>query len=224
MEQPRPDETLRDFLDRRESDLAQQVRELRRQLAPKENELADIRRTKESLGPRPSSLFLDAAELSINLGQLGRAAAADNRQEVVRSLARTIRNTPPQELKLKELIVRAFVEHLRQGTPAELATCISRAYGREIVPGSIRPNLGRLREDGILVQGVAGTWTIEPSVKALIAAAYQDEALLDTARELAWTAEDDDACRQYQANERAGIPQDDRQTWAAKRAEEKLRK
>jgi hypothetical protein len=221
VDQQRADETLRDFLDRRERELMQQISELRRQLFPKESELTDVRRVRDSLGPdtnRPAHVDLSVAT-EPNLSAFSRW------ESNLRELTTIARQGNPASLKIKELILRAFLEHFPQGcTPTELSECISSQYGREVVAGSIRPNLLRLREDGILTQAAAGLWRFASTAETVIRAQDQDEQLLEQATKLAWTNEDDEAHRLYEANARAGIPQDDVQTWARKRTEEKLKR
>jgi len=159
---------------------------------PKESELADIRRTKESLGPRPSGLFLDFSRLEPLV-----SPSPSQQQDVYRSLATAISDIPPAQLKIKDLILRAIVEHLRQGcTPAELSECITRAYAREIDSASIRPTLARLKDDGILVRDVAGKWTLDPGAAAFIASEFSkvteptdefwNSPLIKAAQALAW--------------------------------------
>jgi hypothetical protein len=50
-----PDESLRDFLDRRERELADEIATLHGQLVPKEAELAEVRRAKGALGIKLSA-------------------------------------------------------------------------------------------------------------------------------------------------------------------------
>jgi hypothetical protein len=68
----------------------QQVRELRRQLAPKETELSDIRQTKQSLGPPDGPFYVD---LAVDVSDR-KASRLLKQEEAYRSLARTIKDAP----------------------------------------------------------------------------------------------------------------------------------
>jgi hypothetical protein len=211
MEQPRPDETLRDFVERRERELTHQISTLKSQIAPKETELAEIRRTKAALGMLDPGI---AAELS-----------KPNEQDVLartyRSLGIAIREVAPANMKIKELLVRAFIDGFPQGaTPGELVDYIPRAYGRVVESPSVRPNLMRLREDGVVMRSVAGRWMLDPEAKNAIGFYSADDN--ERARRLTWSPEDDAACKEYDANERAGVPQEDRKTWAQRRNDAKI--
>lgn len=179
------DETLHEFLERREHELTNKVRDLRAELDPLEKELIEIRRTRASLGiARPFDLLVPTpSEAAAN--------SAMKRDDDYRSLANTIRHTPPQSLKIKELIVLAFVSHFHaSAAPQEISHYIRKAYKRDIDSGSIRPNLGRLREDGILMQGANSKWILDPTAANVILPQYHaadpDEWMLEAAKKLAW--------------------------------------
>lgn len=184
MDQPRTDETFRDFLDRRERELAQQICALKEQLTPKEAEFAEIRRTKANLGITAVTRLADVA------GELDGMTR--------RMLEIAVRQASPKEMPIKDLIVRAFVEHFPGGaTPSEIGFCIQQHYGRQIDSGSIRPNLGRLRNEGLVIHdSLASRWILNPAAAGTMLLYYaneEDRALLKRAAELAWTAEDDEA-------------------------------
>lgn len=154
------EENVRDLLDRRECELMQQIQllqtelaALRNDLAPKEVELIEVRRAKASLGMTASFPWI--ASLPHRPDNQPDNSAAE-REKTYRSLAETIRNTPPDTLKIKDLLVLAFIEHFQQhgASPADLKAQIQSSYGRDIDPGSVRPNLARLREDGIVTRGI----------------------------------------------------------------------
>ena len=184
MDQPRLTEcftevTLRGFLDRRERELAEQIRELKALLAPKQIEFAEVRRTKASLGIAATTSVVDM------VGEL------DDLNH--RMLATAVRQVPPKEMTIKDLIVRALVEHFQQGaTPAQLGDFICSEYGRAIEPGSIRPNLVRLREAGLIVHdGLASRWILNPAAAGTLLLHFSTEnqelsPLLKAAAGLAW--------------------------------------
>jgi hypothetical protein len=91
MEQPRPDETLRDFVERRERELTLQIGALKSQIAPKETELAEIRRTKAALGMLDPGI---AAELS-------KPNEQDELTETYRALGLAIATVEPAKMKIK---------------------------------------------------------------------------------------------------------------------------
>jgi hypothetical protein len=215
MEQPHSEETVRDLLERRERELMQQIEllqselaALRNDLTPKEVELIEVRRVKAVLGMTAGRSFSDIASLPHRSEHRSDKSAAD-RENAYRSLATTIRDTPHNALTIKELLVLAFVEHFQvQGAaPADLKAQIQASYGREIDSGSIRPNLARLREDGIVMRAIPPKWMLQPVAANIIAPVYFDGDLLRAATALAWR---DDAATPYQPSEsqaREALPQ-----------------
>jgi hypothetical protein len=188
-----PTETLPEFLDRRERELTEKVRKLRAELTPLETEIIQIRRAKTTLGGSNTQRF------SL-LGPTPEEAEAERnlkRDDAYRALANTLRHTPPGVLKIKDLIVLAFVSHFQNASAGPLAIShyIRGRYKRQIDSASIRPNLGRLREDGILMQDANSKWVLDPTAASVILPQYHaadgDEALLKAAEELAWREEDD---------------------------------
>jgi hypothetical protein len=216
MDQTRSNETLRGFLTRREAELLGEVDALRAQLAPREKELADIRRAKTTLG----------------IANIEPTCRQQDRDAAYRMLAIALRKTVPAEMKIKDLIMRTLVDHFHGGaTPAEIGDYIRDTYGRDIEPGSIRPNLARLREAGLIVHdGLASRWILDPAAIGTIMLLYREAEgsnnssgdLLSMAAKLAWTEEDAAACQEREANDRAGIHQEDFNTWADRRTREKL--
>src|SRR5258708_7402876 len=160
MDQARPNETLREFLTRREAELLGEVDALRAQLAAREKELAEIRRTKTTLG----------------IAIIEPEGHQQDRDAAYRKLAVALRKTVPAEMTIQDLIMRALVDHFHGGaTPAEIGGYIREAYSRDIEPGSIRPNLARLRESGLIVHdGLASRWILDPGAIGTITLTYLD--------------------------------------------------
>jgi hypothetical protein len=107
-----------------------------------------------------------------------------------------LRNTPVASLKIKDLITKAFLEWFSDGaTPAEIEEYIASAYQRKLLGGSIRPNLARLRKDGVVMQGVGTRWERVPAAVLAIRHHYKGEGeddgrLLAMAEAFAWRDED----------------------------------
>jgi hypothetical protein len=227
MDQPRTDETLRDFLERRERELTQQIRALHSQIAPMEIEITEIRRSKAALGLPPATT---PADFVASVGPVPLTARGIERPNRCRTIAKAIRDKPLGEMSIKQLIIKALFGHFKEGaTPLDLSHFLSETYMRAIGSGSIRPILARLREDGMVVRNVEAKWLLDPVAADSLHFHYNDKGsdadwTLRMAEKLAWLPEDDEACKQREANERAGIPQEDLQTWAQRSAGERLRR
>jgi len=186
---PPAEENLQHYLDRRERVLTEEVRSLRTQLTPKETELVLVRRAKAALGLPTAFDVLGGPPYDPG----GAIDQQLSRERTLQSFADTLKNTPTSTMKIKELIARAFVDHLHQGaTPAELGSTLQKEYGREIDPGSIRPNLQRLKDDGILMRDAGSRWRLDPAAASVIVPRYRsdDEWILEAARKLAWREDD----------------------------------
>jgi hypothetical protein len=190
MEQPHSEENVRDLLDRREHELLQQIQllqnevlALRNDLSPKEVELIEVRRAKAALGMSAGMPWDKAANLPRRSEN-----QPDNREAAYHSLALTLRETPYESMKIKDLLVLAFIERFQQhgASPADLKTEIQTSYGRDIDPGSIRPNLARLREDGVVLRSIPPRWILRPDAANIITPVYFDGDLLRAATALAW--------------------------------------
>ena len=54
-------------------------------------------------------------------------------------------------MTIKKLVIQALLDHLKMGANAALMRDFIRdAYGRKIEPSSLRPQLHRLKADGVL--------------------------------------------------------------------------
>lgn len=175
MEKPRPDETFRDFIGRREPELVQQIHELRELLGPKEVELSDIRQTKAALRIETTSAR-ETACLSL------------------RAMLLSARDNPEahKEMTVKELIVLSFAHHIAgEASPAEIGEHIRKTYARDVTDGTIRPTLARLKEEGVMVSGGSGKWELDPAAIEIMISPQSDEKtegddLLELAASLAW--------------------------------------
>jgi hypothetical protein len=227
MDQPRTDETLRDFLERRERELTQQIRALHMQMTPLEIEITEIRRSKVALGLPTATA---GADFVAPVGPVPLTTRSIERPNRCRTIAKAIRDKPLGEMSIKQLIIKALFERFKEGvTPLELSHFLSETYKRAIGSGSIRPIMARLKEDGMVVRNVESKWLLDPVAADTLHFHYNDKGPDDgwtmrMAEKLAWTAEDDEAGKQREANERAGIPQEDIQTWAQREAGKKLRR
>jgi len=190
MSQPHSDETLHDFLNRRERDLARQIADLRALVVPLEAELTQIRRAKLALGVASTTSLADTA------GQVDDSAR--------RALESALRRSSPKGMTIKELILRALVEHFPQGaSPSEIGQRIETEYGRRIDASSIRPNLSRLREEQLVVHdGLASRWIFNPAATGTLLLLFdkpeqeeEDSELLEMAKKFAWKETDDSACQ-----------------------------
>jgi hypothetical protein len=192
VEHSHSEENVRDLLDRRERELLQQIEllqaeleALRNDLTPREVELIEVRRAKAALGMAADNAF--PWSLTHHCEKQSGSSGAD-REITCRSLVATMRATPPHSLKIKELLVLAFIEHFQVtgAAPADLKAQIQASYKREIDPGSIRPNLARLREDGIVMRSIAPKWVLQPEAAQILTQIYFENDLLKAAAALAW--------------------------------------
>jgi hypothetical protein len=198
MDQPHSEENVRDLLDRRERELTQQIQLLQNELAalrndltPKEVELIEVRRAKAALGMVAETPRLKTASFPWQSEKQPINSGAD-RENSYRTFAMILKGTPALELKIKELLVLAFIEHFQQhgATPADLRNQIHTSYGREIDPGSIRPNLARLREDGIVMRAIPPKWIFRPEAAMIMVPTYFNGDLLRAAAAMAWREDD----------------------------------
>lgn len=156
------EETLADYLKRRERELMQQTAALRALLVPKEKALEEIRQAMQAIGVQPSYAealmpFLDQDQPpNPYVGILNQA----------------------EPLTIKEMILRALATQLSDGaTPSELSEYIRSAYNRSIDRNSISPQLARLRDEGLVenTNALSGKWQL--ALRGTIS-----EAIADTER------------------------------------------
>jgi hypothetical protein len=162
-------ESLRDFLERREPELAQAIQKLRAQLLPLEKEVAEIRRTMRALemkniqtpgqpqinyvdGFRPFLEGIPSDSLAHQLGVLSNALHAHD-------------NASLSRMTIKQLIFKTLFDHFPGGaTAAELCDFFDGGYGRVIDRNSLSPQLSRMRDDGLIEQPLGilneGKWSL----------------------------------------------------------------
>ncbi len=211
---------VHELLDAREQYLLLQIKKLRAHissvqttLTQRESELIQVRRAKIAAG--------DVDAFNEHCGPEASAAQKKFDELAIRALAVVIRETPPAVLPIKALIVRALIEGPNGGrSPAELKEKIETDYGRTIEAGSIRPNLGRLREDGIVVRSIPPKWMLDSRASAIMGAAYAsdprpadlgdppppgwfDDPFIKAVQAAAWKPEDDDQPDQQPAKAKA---------------------
>lgn len=146
------EENLFAFLNRREQELTHKASALRSQLEFVENELAYVKKAKAATvisasadqqipAPTQSASFL-------GVGAVGAAAALQ--PEVTAALQPKV--TPSfAEMTIKQLVVQALLDHYHGGaTLADLRKFIHNAYERSIEQSSLRPQMHRLKAQGIV--------------------------------------------------------------------------
>jgi len=175
-DEQRPDETLRDFLDRRERELSEGIAVIHGQLVFKEKELAEIRRAKGALGI-PVVHHLSAENLAAGSPQFTAPTATladapslvfeNNSLDVTahRQAAETIGTpipSPYQDLTMKQLVKKALKEHFADGASTnQLREFFRDAWGRDIERTSLSPQLSRLYTDQIIDRR-GGRWFLKP--------------------------------------------------------------
>lgn len=150
------DESLPDYLIRRELELVQQTAAIRGLLAPKEAELAAVRKVMDTLGLRHGTDHSDfmataAAVAQLPSGYLIDLSESDDETTV--------------GFTIKQMILGALKDHFHDGaTPTELRDYMRNVYGRDVDRNSISPQLARLREEGVVEQyGLQGKWSLKRS-------------------------------------------------------------
>jgi hypothetical protein len=186
MAEPRPDESLREFLDRREHELMSSIASKKAELVAMELELVEVRRAKGSLGitdQRTANLIAESKRT---------AEQVEAQYSMYRDVGLRLKDVPVASLKIKDLIIRAFLDHFPDGaSPAEIGECIQSAYRRKIDSGSIRPNLARLRKDVLIMQAAGTRWVCVPQAARAILHHYRgdgddDGLFLAMAAAMAW--------------------------------------
>jgi hypothetical protein len=138
------EETLRDFLARRERELTHQIAALQGQIAPKELELAEI---KQALAALPlnisysAQVALEAASLDIG-GPTYTPSIGPHQLPLGLQFG---------TMTIKELVLQALSDQFPDGaTAAQIREFVRDAYGRAIDQNSLRPQLARMKDEGML--------------------------------------------------------------------------
>jgi hypothetical protein len=130
-------EPLKDYLPKREKELLEIIDKHRREVAPFEAELAEVRRLRASLAGVP--LVPNGIPRGLSSSRSGSPqlnfAAPEN---------------PYEKLSMKALSLRALKHHFPRGaTAAELLDFFHGAWGRtDVKRESLSPQLSRLRQEG----------------------------------------------------------------------------
>jgi hypothetical protein len=169
------EETLPDYLKRRERELVQQTAALRGMLAPKEKELAEVRQAMQVVGVQRSytdelNTFLDPDEKN----PYGGGTPNQNPYQLLSEMAGQAGTPLPllvESMTIKEMILRALSDHFHDGaTPTELREYMRAAYSRDVDRNSISPQLARLRDEGHVqnanVLNESGKWQLTRGVSA----------------------------------------------------------
>jgi hypothetical protein len=185
MAEQKPNETVHEFLDRREAELSEEIASLHGQIAPKEAELAQVRRAKGALGiPILRRVHVD---WPVNIGTANPApsppatpesvpdpASWDNNSEQVaaqvvfqRHASQSVAATTAaqgfldticryEHLTMKQLVLRALFQHFPEGaTSRQLREFFRDGWGRDIERENLSPQMSRLKTDGSIEQDAA---------------------------------------------------------------------
>lgn len=162
-----PTEPLPVYLERRERELTEQIATLRKNLEPRERELAEVCRMRASLaasqtlaGEAVAALEQKSSNALFNL------AVGPNTFPQAGMLAGLLGSG--ENLTIKEKIVRALRDHFSLGArPTDLRNFIKEAYGDDIPLTSLSPQLSRLREEGTITQTTTrdgeARWIMQPT-------------------------------------------------------------
>jgi hypothetical protein len=186
MDEPRTDENLRSFLERRERELMNSIASVKADLASKEVELVEVRRAMGAIGVTDQRSSNAIAEITRS------AEEVETQYAAYRVLGLTLRNCAVESLKIKELIAKVLLDHFPTGaTPADIGAHIQIMHRRKIDPGSIRPNLARLKNDRILMRDVGTRWMLVPQARTALKFHYKGEGdddgyMLAMASAMAW--------------------------------------
>jgi len=174
------DETIHQFLQRRRRVLAAQMSALMGQLRPIEAELAEIEKMSALLQDQPQTVPVESPQ-----PVTGTVSVAPGLPPAVSNAAiggalglDQFTAQPPfvlmqkyVQMTIKELAIQALVDHFpRGGTLAEIRDYIRDGFGRVIEPSSLRPQMHRLKADGILMQDTStDIWNLNPHKRTLYA-------------------------------------------------------
>ena len=181
MVENKPTETVREFLDRREAELSDEIASLQGQLAPKEAELAEVRRAKGALGipvlrrvhvdysvdisttnsasspvtpesvPDPSSWQNNSLEAAAQIVRQQHASRAVGTVAASQGFADMVYRY--EHMTMKQLVLRALFQHFHDGaTSRQVREFIRDGWGRNIERENLSPQMSRLKAEGSIVQ------------------------------------------------------------------------
>jgi hypothetical protein len=165
-------ETLYEYLERRERELVAQTTVVRSELQTLETELAHVRSARKQVGNIPNfgkqanklSSLVNQADLSVNAvaatNSLSSLTLPANNQLTNALIGTALQSNPPT---IKDMILKALWSGFREtgATQAALRQFIKDAYGRDIDRTSLSPQIARLRDEGLLKQkGGEDNWRL----------------------------------------------------------------
>ena len=146
------DETVYQFLTRRERELLNQIAAEKAATATKEIELAHVQSAKRTIG---------------NLGAADKVkfGAPETLGATLAALGHSMRNGKIDETEpapIKQLILKAMWASFREtgATSSDLRQFIADAYGRNIHPSSMSPQISRLKNEMLLKQKENEIWRL----------------------------------------------------------------
>jgi hypothetical protein len=174
------DENLYAFLARRERELIHQIAGLKGQLSQISGQLAQREHElKEILRMRAAGTIAGGGSVPNLLPSKNTNAVISGETPQGRFVGRhyTIDAAPADpaqryvEMTIKELVIQALLDHFPDGgTPVDIRDFIQDAYGRDIIPSSLRPQMHRLKADGVLGQDPStDTWNFRDGKRPLYA-------------------------------------------------------
>ena len=173
----RPDESVRDFLDRRETALMNQIAALQSQIANRCAELMDVKRAQGALQPGALTTNIEFGRMRAALNEImdtvreigGVPGTKDSPVLQTRNNAlldsdplpiMTLSPMPYRSMTLKALIIQAMIDKFPNGATArELIDFFHDAYGRVVSRSVLSPQLSRLANDGGILKHDEGTST-----------------------------------------------------------------
>jgi hypothetical protein len=148
-------ETVREFIERRDKELRHQMAALDAQISARKTELEELAFVKAKL---------DEVEFERQEKEIFDYAMEDLPNAAVTADLATGKT-------IKDLVVQALLDHFPNGgTLIDIRDFIQDAYGRDIMPSSLRPQMHRLKTDGILGQEPStDTWNFQDGKRRLFA-------------------------------------------------------
>jgi hypothetical protein len=170
---PMTEETVEQFLFRRERELMAKASALRGQLAPVEAELVKVQRMRAVL-PAPnrptnalSGLINQSdSNLPFKIAPASNALVTPTNPSITELVGATYANRT-----IKDLVIQALIDAFPHGAKiGQLRDFISDGYSRTVDPGSLRTQLHRLKAAGILGQDPStDTWNFRDGKRGLYA-------------------------------------------------------
>lgn len=166
------DEPLRDYLDRRERELVEEIEGLRNQLIPKEAELAEVRSAESALGMTYGRNLLE--DISARATSVDASNMLQRSSNAIAPGAWLMGSQSPpvpipmpalyDAMTIKQLVIRALWDNFCEtgATAAELCEFFRYAYGRDVERSSLSPQLSRLRDIYIEQVAKTGKWQLIP--------------------------------------------------------------